>query len=169
MLTNPPPPNDEEPPETFAYSRGTGRQMSVLALALAGVLAVGFFSVNAQRRYEINQLAATTGAETSKPPSVDVVSAKSSPLTQHLVLPGETAAWYDSKIYARVNGYVEKWLVDIGDHKVAAISIWETREAAEKSALVAASWVKENISDRVRLVTGNVGALALFHGVPVAA
>jgi RND family efflux transporter MFP subunit len=116
MLTSPPPPNDEEPPEAFAYSRGTGRRMSVLALALAGALAVGFFSINAQRRYEINQLAAATGAETSKPPSVDVVSAKSSPLTQHLVLPGETAAWYDSKIYARVNGYVEKWLVDIGDH-----------------------------------------------------
>jgi hypothetical protein len=32
-----------------------------------------------------------------------------------------------------------------------------------------ASWIEENISDRVRLVTGNVGALALFHGVPVAA
>ena len=116
MLTSPPPPNDEEPPEAFEYSRGTGRRMSFLALALAGVLVVGFFSVNAQRRYEINQLAAATRAEMSKPPSVDVVSAKSSPLTQRLVLPGETAAWYDSKIYARVNGYVEKWLVDIGDH-----------------------------------------------------
>jgi hypothetical protein len=34
---------------------------------------------------------------------------------------------------------------------------------------VAASWVKENISDRVRLVTGYVGNLALFHGAPVAA
>ena len=60
-------------------------------------------------------MAATTSLEMSKPPSVDVVSAKSSPLTQRLVLPGETAAWYDST-YARVNGYVQKWLVDIGDH-----------------------------------------------------
>jgi RND family efflux transporter MFP subunit len=32
------------------------------------------------------------------------------------VLPGETAAWYETMIYARVNGYVAKWLVDIGDH-----------------------------------------------------
>ena len=60
-------------------------------------------------------------------------------------------------------------LVDIGDHKVVSLSIWETREAAEKSALVAASWIKENISDRVRLLTSNVGPLALFRGVPVAA
>jgi len=32
------------------------------------------------------------------------------------VLPGETAAWFETTIYARVNGYVAKWLVDIGDH-----------------------------------------------------
>ena len=116
MQTNPPPPNDETPQQTFAYSRSTARRMSILALAFAGVLAAGFFYVNAQRRYEINQLAGATRAEISQPPSVDVVAVKSSPLTQHLVLPGETAAWYDSKIYARVNGYVKKWLVDIGDH-----------------------------------------------------
>ncbi len=34
---------------------------------------------------------------------------------QSLTLPGETHAWYESTIYARVNGYVAKWNVDIGD------------------------------------------------------
>ena len=71
--------------------------------------------------------------------------------------------------FVKEPGFVNYGLVDAGDHKVVSISIWETREAAEKSALVAASWVKENISDRVRLVTGYVGNLALFHGAPVAA
>src|SRR5208337_2971659 len=33
-----------------------------------------------------------------------------------LTLPGETHAWYESTIYARVAGYVAKWNVDIGDH-----------------------------------------------------
>ena len=33
-----------------------------------------------------------------------------------LTLPGETAAWYESTLYARVNGYVAKWFVDIGEH-----------------------------------------------------
>lgn len=117
MLAAPPPPDDEQPPqETLEYNRGTGLRMSMLALVFAGVLVVGFFVVNSQRRHGTNELAAATRAEMSRPPPVDVVSAKSSPLTQRLVLPGETAAWYDSKIYARVNGYVEKWLVDIGDH-----------------------------------------------------
>ena len=71
--------------------------------------------------------------------------------------------------FVKEPGFVNYGLVDAGDHKVVSISIWETREAAEKSALVAASWVKENISDRVRLVTSYVGNLALFHGAPVAA
>ena len=42
-------------------------------------------------------------------------------------------------------------LVDAGNNKVVAISIWETREEAQKSAAMAATWVKENIADRVRL------------------
>jgi len=72
-------------------------------------------------------------------------------------------------IFASQPGFVNFGLADIGDHKVVSISIWETREAAQNSAVVAANWVKENISDRARLVTGYVGDLALFHGAPVAA
>jgi RND family efflux transporter MFP subunit len=110
-------PNDEQPSQKpLVYSLGTGLRISILASVFAGVLVVGFFLVSAERRHKTNELAAATKAEISRPPPVDVVSAKSSPLTQRLVLPGATAAWYDSKIYARVNGYVEKWLVDIGDH-----------------------------------------------------
>lgn len=71
--------------------------------------------------------------------------------------------------FEKEQGFVNYGLVDIGDHKVVAISIWETREAAEKSVMIAASWVKENLSDRVRLVTSHVGNLALFHGLPVVA
>jgi Antibiotic biosynthesis monooxygenase len=71
--------------------------------------------------------------------------------------------------FEKLPGFVNYGLADIGDRKAVSISVWETREAAEKSALVAASWVKENISDRVHMVTGYVGNLALFHGVPVAA
>ena len=71
--------------------------------------------------------------------------------------------------FEKEQGFVDYGLVDIGDRKAMAISIWETPEAAQKSVLIAASWVKENISDRVRLVTSHVGNLALFHGVPVSA
>jgi RND family efflux transporter MFP subunit len=47
-----------------------------------------------------------------------------------LALPGDTAAWFETTIYARVNGYVSKWLVDIGDHvhKGQVLAVIETPE-----------------------------------------
>jgi RND family efflux transporter MFP subunit len=63
-------------------------------------------------------------------PPVDVVIARAPTVGQDLVLPGETAAWYETTIYARVNGYVAKWLVDIGDHvkKGQVLAVIETPE-----------------------------------------
>ena len=72
-------------------------------------------------------------------------------------------------LFAKEPGFVNYGLVDAGDHKVVAISIWETREQAQKSDHMATTWVKENIADRVRLVTTYIGELALFRGVPIAA
>lgn len=72
-------------------------------------------------------------------------------------------------LFVKEPGFVNYGLVDIGNHKVVAISIWETLEGAQKSATMAATWVRENVSDRVRLVTSHIGDLALFRGIPVAA
>ena len=71
--------------------------------------------------------------------------------------------------FVKEPGFVNFGLVDAGNHKVVSISIWETRDAALKSADMAATWVKQNISDRVQLVTTYIGDLTLFRGVPVAA
>jgi hypothetical protein len=72
-------------------------------------------------------------------------------------------------MFANEPGFVDYGLVDGGNHKVVALSIWETREQAQKSASVAATWIKDNIGDRTRLLTTTIGELALFHGAPVAA
>jgi hypothetical protein len=71
--------------------------------------------------------------------------------------------------FAHEPGFVNYGLVDIGHDKAVAIGIWETLEEAQKSVDMAATWVKEHIGDRVRLVTSHVGELALFRGAPVAA
>ena len=71
--------------------------------------------------------------------------------------------------FVREPGFVNYGLVDAGNHKVLSISIWQTREEAQKSAGMAAAWVKDNVADRVRLLTTQIGDLALFHGVPVSA
>jgi hypothetical protein len=72
-------------------------------------------------------------------------------------------------MFVKEPGFVNYGLVDAGNNKVVSISIWETREAAQKSAGLAGTWVKENVADRVRLVTTYIGDLALFRGIPVAA
>lgn len=69
--------------------------------------------------------------------------------------------------FVKEPGFVNYGLVDAGDHKVVSISIWETREQAQMSASMAATWVSSNIADRVRLLTTQIGDLALFRGLPV--
>lgn len=72
-------------------------------------------------------------------------------------------------MFAKQPGFVDYGLVDAGANKVVSISIWETREAAHESGNMAVAWVKDNVADRVHLVTNYVGELALFHGTPVSA
>ena len=89
------------------------------------------------RLVEANTLKKGADAAYSAPPPVDVITAQPASIGQDLVLPGQTAAWYETTIYARVNGYVAKWLVDIGDHvkKGQVLAIIETPELdAELSA-----------------------------------
>ena len=47
-------------------------------------------------------------------PSVSVAHPQPGDRAQELVLPGNTQAFIDSPIYARTNGYLKKWYVDIG-------------------------------------------------------
>jgi RND family efflux transporter MFP subunit len=88
--------------------RGLGLAGAVLLVCCIAVTAVRFFHAHA--------VAKAGAIAYSTPPPVDVVIARPATVGQDLVLPGETAAWYETTIYARVNGYVAKWSVDIGDH-----------------------------------------------------
>jgi len=72
-------------------------------------------------------------------------------------------------LFSNEPGFIEYGVADIGDRKVCSITIWETREQAEKSVSLASTWVRENISGRVKLVTSYVGELAFLHGAPVLA
>ena len=63
-------------------------------------------------------------------------------------------------------GFIRYGVADLGDKKCLSISLWETRDQAQSATPVAASWVKDNIADRVELRTNYVGDLAFFKGVP---
>lgn len=45
---------------------------------------------------------------------VSVITAQADSGSDTIILPGNVMAWHEAPIYARVNGYVRKWYVDIG-------------------------------------------------------
>src|ERR1700722_10497948 len=102
---------------------GTGRRILRMAMVLVAALGVGFFLVRFQKSEANVQLASATRDSASEAPTVNVLTAEKTDASQSLTLPGETAAWDQTTIYARVNGYVATWLVDIGDHVKAGQSL----------------------------------------------
>ena len=63
-------------------------------------------------------------------------------------------------------GFIRYGLADTGDSTCLSISLWETHAQAEAAAPVAATWVRENMADRIEIRSNQVGDLAFFEGVP---
>ncbi len=82
-----------------------------LAVALVVVAAVLFWGIWSRVR-----AARTVRAETAQAAitSVSVISPKQSAPAQEIILPGNVQPFSSSPIYARTNGYLRKWYVDIG-------------------------------------------------------
>jgi RND family efflux transporter MFP subunit len=98
-------------PSGARVKRATHIRWLVLAIALivtAALLASGIWSrVKANRKL---------GAETSRVAvtAVSVVSPKQTAPAQEIILPGNVQPFISSPIYARTNGYLKSWNVDIG-------------------------------------------------------
>jgi RND family efflux transporter MFP subunit len=120
-----------------AFQPGTGRTLKTGAGIAAAILVLCFCVVMLIRLVEAHSLRKGADAAYASAPPVDVITAQPASVGQDLVLPGQTAAWYETTIYARVSGYVAKWMVDIGDHVKTGqvLAIIETPELdAELSA-----------------------------------
>jgi len=121
-----------------SYTSGTGRRIKLFAAAAAIVLAAAFLLVHFLRASGETQLRDVSNTEAARRPSVNVVIARGGEATRPVTLPGETAAWYESTLYARVTGYVAKWYVDIGD-PVRRGQVLATIETPELDADLAAA------------------------------
>jgi RND family efflux transporter MFP subunit len=110
------------------YDPDTGRKLKKAVLIFAVVLAVGFLSVRIDRLLKDRTIAKAAEEATMAPRAVDTIEAKAVGTVQRFSLPGQTAAWHASTIYARVSGYVGKWFVDIGDrvHSGQVLALIET-------------------------------------------
>jgi RND family efflux transporter MFP subunit len=110
---------DQQPSPQASYDRPPRRPggsshgvvIAVLvAIIVAGVVVMGVvprLRAKAALRTETRDLAI---------PTVAVIHPKRGDPQQEIVLPGNMQAFEDAPIYARTNGYLKKWYVDIGGH-----------------------------------------------------
>jgi RND family efflux transporter MFP subunit len=128
-------------PQPIATKQETGRKLHRAAFAVAGVLVAGFIVVFCLKSFHEAGLQEAADEASSAAPRVNVVTVSETPGALALKLPGETAAWYQSTIYARVDGYVGKWNVDIGD-AVKKGQVLALIETPDLDAQLAASMAK---------------------------
>jgi RND family efflux transporter MFP subunit len=91
-----------------------GRAKLLWFLIIPATLLVGGIFTVAIRTRTAKVLAAQTQASAAQP--VAVFHAVVGNASQNLALPAMLQAFDESPVYARVNGYVAKWLTDIGQH-----------------------------------------------------
>ena len=121
-----------------SYAPDTAQRLRKGAIIIACVLIVALVLVRVVGFFHEHALAGEARAAASTPRTVDVIAAAPVGAAQHFALPGQTAAWHSSTIYARVNGYVASWVVDIGDH-VRSGQIMATIDTPELDAELSAA------------------------------
>lgn len=108
-----PPMPDPAPTQTETQTQGDrppprlGRFVLIAASLFALVLVAGtLLRLHARHQLHAETLAATI-------PTVTIVH-PGGMVPDRLVLPGRLQAWYSAPVYARTNGYLRRWYVDIG-------------------------------------------------------
>ncbi len=100
----------------------------VLTIAVATLLVSGIWSRVRART--------TLNAETAQAalPAVSVVSPKQTAPADEIILPGNVQPFITSPLYARTNGYLKKWYLDIGAHvkKGQLLAVIETPEVDQQ-------------------------------------
>ena len=67
--------------------------------------------------------------------------------------------------FQKQTGFLRYGLADMGEQNCLSFSLWNTREDALASEVVASMWTRENLGDTVVLKSSHVGTLAFFEGV----
>jgi RND family efflux transporter MFP subunit len=130
----------------------TGRRIAGFAKTVACVLLLGFVAIFIAKSLHQRRLAEDAAARASAVPPVDVVTVKPAPAASSLTLPGQTAAWFESTIYARIDGYVGSWKADIGDtvRKGDVLAAIETPDLDAQLAAAEAKLAAAEAQVRVR-------------------
>jgi RND family efflux transporter MFP subunit len=106
---------DRQQPDAGPSAKRTRYKLLPLLLAVAAVCLVLLIVRGIQSRLHAESLL-VRATEENAVLRVNVVHPKLGAPTEELVLPGNMEPFTDAPIYARTNGYVRRWYVDIGAH-----------------------------------------------------
>lgn len=90
------------------------RRLRIAAVAVA-ILAAGSVANGILSRHR-QDVAVADWTKNAAIATVHVVTPKAGDSHRKVVLPGDVQAWFESPIYARVNGYLKAWYFDFGAH-----------------------------------------------------
>lgn len=154
---------------TKVAAHSTKRTIVLVSLLLgftgAAVAAAGII----QRQSATEELMAVAGQ--SAIPTVSVVNPSAADATASLVLPGNLEPLNSAAIYAQTNGYIQQWLVDIGDKvtKGQLLAVLDAPELdhqlaqakADYSTALAEQNNAQSMAERAtKLLTLNSGAIS---------
>jgi RND family efflux transporter MFP subunit len=133
---------NHRPQEDIASrSQFSARNLRRLGFAAAAVaIVIAAFGILQRRSHEAE---VTQWTHEQAVPTVALIAPKQGPTTQRLVLPGTVQAWYETPIYARVNGYLKNWYFDYGAHVKKGDLLAEI-DAPDLDAQLAAAQAKLN-------------------------
>jgi RND family efflux transporter MFP subunit len=92
-----------------------GRWVLGIGGLITVVLAGSLVAATLPRLRHQKELDAAAARAADSPPRVSLATARRAPPTSELTLPGNAQAYRGASLYARTNGYLKRWLVDIGD------------------------------------------------------
>jgi RND family efflux transporter MFP subunit len=135
-VKNPPPPNRPgSETERFQTRRPPERRVAIWGPLLAVLVLVMMLVAGIWRHLQQHR-AQRQFAEQIGKTSVEVLDAKRDAKPHELMLPGNITAIQETTIFARANGYVGRWLVDIGDNVKAGqqLAVLETPDLDQQLA-----------------------------------
>lgn len=120
----------------------------------AAVVAVAIVGIGVTSRINATNELKHVAADASIP-TVAVVTPTANGEGDALVLPGNVQAYNSAAIFARTNGYVRRWLADIGDHVKAGqpLAILDAPEVDQQLAQAQADYQTALANERLAATT----------------
>ena len=143
----------DPPPTTHAPNAPSPRRVLAMGIAIM-ILAITAATLGISNRAKsVQEVARWTDKQAV--PTVAVVTPKSVPSQDDLVLPGTIEAFYSGPIFARASGYVREWYQDIGAHvkKGDVLALIDTPDLDQQLAQARADLLTAQANEKLSNVT----------------